>query len=144
MSLTVKQALEARAVLADLVGKDKENKYVFSGATRVKLALNLRKLNPIQEEFQKENTDLIKSLGKPILDEKGAAIPDSFEVPKDTDEFVVFQTKQKELLDADTDVTLSVLSEESIVGKEGDPRSNQLPIDLLGLLYEVGLLVETK
>lgn len=142
MSLTVQKALESRAVLADLVSKDKENKYVFSGATRIKLALNLRKLNPIQDEFQKENTDLIKLYGKPIVDEDGKSNPENIAVAKDSPEFELFQAKQKELLEADSEVTLSPVSQEDLVGKEGDPRSNQIHIDLLGLLFEVGLVTE--
>lgn len=142
--LTVRQVLETRGVLGDLVIKDKENKYVFSGATRVKLALILRKLNPVQEEFQKENTDLIKELGKPMVNEKGEVQPDNFEVAKDSPEYVTFLARQKELLDAETDIVLTPIPQESIVGNEGDPRSNQIPIDLIGLLFDVGLLTETK
>ncbi len=142
MSLTVKQALESRAVLSELVNKDKENKYVFSGSTRVDLALNLRKLNPVQDKFKGDNDELIKTLGGPVKDDKGNDKPNEFAVPEGTDEYIVLQAKQKELLDADSGVELKKLAKEALVGNEGDPRSNQLPIDLLAFLFEVGLIAE--
>lgn len=142
MPLNVKQALTAAIAIEQLIKADKDNKFVFSGATRVKLALNLRKVSPLKEEFQKQNDALVKEYGTQVLNEKGEALPDVFRVEDDSPKKAAFDKAQKDMLDVETTVSLSPVNKEDLVGKEGDPRSNQLAIDLLSFLFESGLLVE--
>ncbi len=139
-------------VLEQLISKDKENKYVLASSTRIKLALNRRKVTPIREEFEAENAALIKEYGTPYIDPKsGNVVPESFEVREDNPKISEFRVKQKALLAIDTDVVLSPVSVEELVGpfitNEIDPKTkgrklaeNQIPIDLLDLCIETGLV----
>lgn len=155
MSLSVQKALESYVSINELIKQDGVNKWVFPSSTRIKLALNLRKLRPIQEEFTKENTELIKQYGVQQNDEAGKPIEGNFSVDPATEQGKLFRKEQQALLDADSEVCLSPVKAEDLIGQDVPPvttsdgtviragvRSNQIPVDLITLLFDVGILVE--
>ncbi len=131
-TLTIKQALEANLVLESLISSDKSDKFVLASATRIKLAMNRRKLRPAVEEFQTQNNDLVKKYGK--ADEKN---PENITVQNGTDDYKAFILEQKGLLHSDAEVSLSPI-------KIADLGDNQIPIDLIDQLIEVGIVLESE
>ena len=134
-TLTVRKALEANIALNQLIVNDKENKFVFPSVVRIRLALNLRKLRPVVEEFQKENTELIKKYGTQVKDKEGNDIEGQFQVGVKSENRTKFDDEQKALVDSDSEVSLSPITDK-------DLSENQLSVDLIAALYDVGLLVE--
>lgn len=143
--------------LTELIKRDGENKWILPSSTRIKLSLNLRKLRPIQEEFTKENTENIKTYGTQQNDEAGKPIDGNFSVDPATDQGKKFKAEQQALLDADSEVCLSPVKAEDLIGQDVPPvtasdgtviragvRSNQIPMDLIALLFDVGILVEEE
>ncbi len=156
MSLTVKQALEAQVVLKEFIEKDKQNKWIISSATRIKLALNLRKLNPVADTFTEENAKLVREYGvQEVEPDTGKAIDGSFRVQPGTENYTKFFALQKEALAADSEVELSPVKADDLIGSDAPPvttndgtviraaiKSNQVPVDLITFLFDVGLLIE--
>jgi hypothetical protein len=127
MSLTIKQAISAYEALSLLIAKDKEDKYIFASAIRIKFALNLRKVKDVVEEFSKEHNALVKAHGTEQKD-------GTFKV-EDPEKLKVFNIERNNLLEQDSDVTLSPIEIKDL----GD---NQVAIDLIVVLLETGLLKE--
>lgn len=126
MSITTEKALKAHLALQNLLKADTDNKFVFKTATRFKLAQNLRKVTPIQEDVEKERNGLIVKLGS--LDEKGNTIVKQENVP-------AFQQGIQELLAVKVEV-------EFIPVKVDDLGENQIPVDILASLIEFGIVTE--
>jgi len=126
MSITTEKALKAHLALQNLLKADTDNKFVFKTATRFKLAQNLRKVTPIQEDVEKERNGLIVKLGS--LDEKGNTIVTQENVP-------AFQQGIQELLSVKVEV-------EFIPIKVDDLGENQIPVDILAALIEFGIVTE--
>lgn len=126
MSITTEKALKAHLALQNLLKADTDNKFVFKTATRFKLAQNLRKVTPIQEDVEKERNGLIVKLGS--IDEKGNTIVKQENVP-------AFQQGIQELLAVKVEV-------EFIPVKVDDLGENQIPVDILASLIEFGIVTE--
>ena len=126
MANTTEQVLRAHAALQNLVKADSDNKYVFKTAVRFKLAQNLRKTTPIQEDVEKERNNLILKFGS--QDEKGNTIvkPENLQA---------FSDGIKSLLAVPVDVTFNVIKAEEL-------GENQVSLDLLAALIEFGILTE--
>jgi len=126
MSITTEKALKAHLALQNLLKADTDNKFVFKTATRFKLAQNLRKLTPIQEDVEKERNGLIIRLGS--VDEKGNTIVKQENVG-------AFQQGIQELLAVKVDVEFTPV-------KVDDLGENQIPVDILAALIEFGIVTE--
>lgn len=126
MPITTEKALKAHLALQNLLKADTDNKFVFKTATRFKLAQNLRKLAPIQEDVEKERNGLIVKLGS--QDENGSTIVKQENV-------AAFQQGIQELLSVKVDV-------EFISIKVDDLGENQIPVDILAALIEFGIVTE--
>jgi hypothetical protein len=126
MSITTEKALKAHLALQNLLKADTDNKFVFKTATRFKLAQNLRKVTPIQEDVEKERNGLIVRLGS--LDEKGNTIVKQENVG-------AFQQGIQELLAVKVDVEFTPV-------KVDDLGENQIPVDILAALIEFGIVTE--
>jgi len=126
MSITTEKALKAHLALQNLLKADTDNKFVFKTATRFKLAQNLRKLAPIQEDVEKSRNELIVRLGS--ADENGNTIVKPENVP-------AFSEGIKELLAVKVDI-------EFIPVKVDDLGENQIPVDVLAALIEFGIVTE--
>ena len=126
MSITTEKALKAHLALQNLLKADSDNKFVFKTATRFKLAQNLRKLTPIQEDVDKERNGLIIRLGS--VDEKGNTIVKQENVG-------AFQQGIQELLAVKVDVEFTPV-------KVDDLGENQIPVDILAALIEFGIVTE--
>jgi hypothetical protein len=126
MSITTEKALKAHLALQNLLKADTDNKFVFKTATRFKLAQNLRKLTPIQEDVEKERNGLIIRLGS--IDEKGNTIVKQENVG-------AFQQGIQELLAVKVDVEFTPV-------KVDDLGENQIPVDILAALIEFGIVTE--
>lgn len=126
MLITTEKALKAHLALQNLLKADSDNKFVFKTATRFKLAQNLRKLTPIQEDVDKERNGLIIRLGS--VDEKGNTIVKQENVG-------AFQQGIQELLAVKVDVEFTPV-------KVDDLGENQIPVDILAALIEFGIVTE--
>lgn len=126
MSITTEKVLKANIALQSLLKADTENKFVFKTATRFKLAQNLRKVSPIQEDVEKSRNELIVRLGE--QDEKGNTAVKSENIH-------AFSEALKELLAVKVDV-------EFIPIKVDDLGENQIPVDTLAALIEFGIVTE--
>jgi hypothetical protein len=123
MSLTVIQTIQAHGAISKLIEEDKANSYVFPSAGRIKLAGNLRATRPIVEEYKAEHEALVRKLG--AQKEEVIAVTE--------ENHAAFIEEHTAMLDADTGVTLNPLTEKEL-------GENQLPIDLLVLLMDTGVL----
>lgn len=126
MSITTEKVLKAHLALQNLLKADTDNKFVFKTATRFKLAQNLRKVTPIQEDVEKERNGLIVKLGS--LDEKGNTIVKQENV-------AAFQQGIQELLAVKVDIEFTPVKVE-------DLGENQIPVDILAALIEFGIVTE--
>jgi uncharacterized protein YaaR (DUF327 family) len=126
MSITTEKALKAHVALQNLLKADTDNKFVFKTATRFKLAQNLRKLTPVQEDAEKERNSLIVRLGS--TDENGNTIVKQENV-------AAFQNAIKELLEVAVNLEFTPI-------KVDDLGENQIPVDIMAGLIEFGILTE--
>lgn len=125
--LTLKQVIRAFDAISLLIEKDAKDKYVFPSAVRIKFAMNLRLIKPYVEDFQKEHNDLVKKYG--VVQKDGSWRVESEELLKK------FNAERDAALDVETQAALSPVE----VKELGD---NQLPIDLIVVLIETGLVKE--
>ncbi len=128
MSLTVKQSIEANVTLESLISSDKDNKFVFPSSARIGFAGMLRKTRPILSDYQSEHSILVKRLGEEIDKEKGI-----WKVKAENT--AEFNKENEAMLNEETDVVLKPIS----VSELGE---NQIPIDLLATLIDVGVIKE--
>jgi hypothetical protein len=144
--LTVKQACTAREAIQALIKDDREDKYVLSSAVRIKLAGNLRKVKPVYDDYTEQRQAVFTKYGEKVLDNDG----------KETDQIKLkpenVEVANKELeaaLNVETDVELKPVTVEDLSGvtaadKKAHPeiKENQVDVELLGVLLDVGLLTE--
>ena len=133
---TLQQVLEAHQAVTTLIDSDKRNKYVLSSATRIKLAGNLRKTRGPAEDYEKERVELVKTLGE--VDEKGSTKVKPENQAK-------FEEELKTMLAQETDVTFNPITEAALLGateeeEKAGKKANQIDIDLIAFMQEVGLL----
>ena len=133
---TLQQVLEAHQAVTNLIDSDKRNKYILSSATRIKLAANLRKTRGPAQDYEKERVELVKSLGE--VDEKG-----STKVKPENQE--KFESDLKAMLATETDVVFTPITEAALLGvteeeEKAGKKANQIDIDLIAFMQEVGLL----
>jgi hypothetical protein len=126
MSITTEKALKAHLALQNLLKADTDNKFVFKTATRFKLAQNLRKVTPVQEDVEKERNGLVVRLGS--TDENGNTIVKQENIK-------AFQDGLKELLDVKVEVDFIPI-------KVDDLGENQIPVDILAALIEFGIVTD--
>ena len=134
--LTVRQVIDAHHGISNLIDSDKRNKFILSSATRIKLAGNLRKTKAVFEDYETERTALVQELGS--KDDKGNVTV----TPENQDKFA---TTLKVALDVETDVVLNPITEAALLGVTEDEekagkKANQIDIDLIAFMQEVGLL----
>lgn len=155
--LTIKQATDAHQVITALIENDKANKFVFASSVRCRLALNLRKTKPITEEFMNVNNELVAKYGEKELEVKKV---NDVDTPVETGRFIMradmtnwekFAEEYKALVNSATDLVLQPIKNYELAGvsekdyndPNADPsKQNQVPTELIEVLYEVGLLVE--
>ncbi len=144
--LKTKQIVEAHNVLLSLINSDKENKFILSSATRIKLAGNVRKTKPIFDDFNEANQSKVRELGTQILDTEGKPT-DRIQVQGDNN-LKVYLADINEALDKPVDIAFSTVTAEELAGVTADflkshpeTKENQIPIDLLADLQQFGILV---
>lgn len=137
--LTVKQVIQANVALTELVKADKENKFILPSAVRIKLAGNLRKTRPVSDEYLEAYNLLVERLGEQV---EGAP-EGSLKVKKEN--IATFKQEHKDALAVEKDITLTSVKQKDILGDDGDgKKSNQIPVDLLADLIEVGVIQENE
>lgn len=131
-TLVVRDICKAHEAIVALIKDDRENKFVFPSAVRIKLAGNLRKTKPAYEDFTQVKIDLFKKYGDVVKDAEG----------KDTDKIQLRASDadkaNKELaeaLEVDTHQTLNPITVK-------DLGENQIDVELIAVLQDVGLLTE--
>lgn len=146
MSLTTKQAIDAHVALSELINLDKTNRLVLSSAVRIRLAGNIRKTKPLVEEYVAERNALIKKLGTPS---KGN--PAESEVLEGSDTAQEFKDQIKAMESEDSELTMAHVKEHELFGvTESDYKNdsrdsrkdNQVPVDLIASLQELGIVTE--
>lgn len=126
--MKLKNVLEAHGAISQIIAADRENKWVLSSATRIKLAGNLRKTREINEDFTQERNALIEKFG--------IKMPDgSFRIQPNTEDAAKFFATEKPLYDVEVEFIPSPIN-------QSDLGENQIGIDLLAILMDTGLLVE--
>lgn len=126
MPLDTRGVVKAQHAINSLIEQDKENKFIFPSAIRIKLAGNLRKTRPVVEDYLKEHETLVRRLGK--------AQKEGGNITVTTENVEEFNKENNAMLDEATEVTLNPIGEK-------DLGENQLSIDLIATLQDVGLLV---
>jgi hypothetical protein len=124
MPLTTKEVVKAQHAINSLIEQDKENKFIFPSAIRIKQAGNLRRTRPVVEDYLKEHETLVRRLGKASESGNITVTPENVEE---------FNRENNAMLAEPTDVVLTPMTEK-------DLGENQLSIDLIATLQEVGLL----
>jgi len=131
-TLKVKDICKAHEAIVALIKDDRENKFVFPSAVRIKLAGNLRKTKPAYEDFTQVKVDLFKKYGDVVKDKDG----------NPTDKIQLraadAEAANKELADAlevDTHQTLNPITVK-------DLGENQIDVELITVLQDTGLLTD--
>lgn len=141
--MKLKSILAAHAALSDLISLDRQNKLVLHSSVRIRLAGAVRKTRPTVEDFSEQNNELVMKYGTQVLDKDQQPVPGQFVVQPDSTTFETFRKEKQELLDTDIELTFTPLSTVDLFGKtEDETKQNQIPLDLLDALLEVGLLKE--
>jgi hypothetical protein len=138
--LSVQQVCEANQAIMALIDSDKRNKFILSSATRIKLAGNLRKTKDIAADYDTERQALVKELG--AVDETTKSVTVK---PENND---AFSTQLKAMLAVETDVVLNPITEAALLGvteeeEKAGKKANQIDIDLIAFMQEIGLLTNS-
>jgi hypothetical protein len=128
MSLTVQQSLEAYQVLKTLIESDKQNKFVFASSVRLKFSRQFAKLKNDVDAYKAEHAALVTRLGK----QEGDRISVDANGPEAVAEF---NKENSRMLSQKTETELVPVKDEEL----GD---NQIPMDLLAVMVDVGLLTK--
>lgn len=133
--LNVKDVLEAKAALEALIRGDKEDKLVLASSVRIKLAGNIRKTRPVNEDYNETRTGNIQKLGEEVKDKPG-----TFRVKPEN--LKAFLDQDKDALATKTDVIFQTITEAELFGDlEADAKDqNQVDIDVIDVLKECGIL----
>lgn len=124
--------------IRQLVFIDKEKQIKLSGATRMKLAANLRVLSNHVQDYQENRLKMFKELGTLVEGKE-----DSWEVKKDSANHAQFLKEIDEMNALDREVKLETLTENNLFGTSADvEKQNQIPIDILSTFQEYGLIKE--
>ncbi len=123
MSLSYKDSIAANNVIAQIVDADKKERIVFHAPTRLHFARILHETKPAVEAYSKEHEVLVRRLGV-------AHGVDITVTPENMAEFI---SQNNAMLAKDTGLTLATLSHKDI-------GENQIPIDLLSTLFDIGIL----
>ncbi len=126
--MKLKQVLEAHAAINELIKNDRANKWVLASAVRIKLAGNLRKTRAAHEDYTEERNKLIEKFGTETPD--GA-----FQVSPGTQGAKDFIAAEKPLQSLEIDFVPNPI-------KQADLGENQIPIDLIAVLLDTGLMIE--
>lgn len=141
--MKIKSILAAHAALTDLINLDRQNKLVLHSSVRIRLAGAIRKTRPTVEDFTEQNNELVMKYGTQVLDKDQKPVEGQWEVRPDSTTFETFRTEKQALLDTDMEVSLSPLCTADLFGKtEDETKQNQIPLDLIDVMLEVGLLKE--
>lgn len=124
--LTIKNIISAHGALLDLSQNDRANKFVFSSAIRLRLALNLRQTRPVFENYEERRVELVEKLGSPATASGTSRVK--------PENLPTFKAEHDAMLKEETDVQLNPL-------KEAELGENQIPFDTLAALLDSGLLV---
>jgi hypothetical protein len=128
---TVKDAIAADQAIIQLIEADRKNSFVFPSDVRIRLAQNRRKTKPIWDDYEEQRVALVKRLAEPYAEPKeGEPAPTIKVAEKNNQEFLAEINK---LMNEPVDFVLTPLT-------ESDIGTNQVDINLLGIMAEVGLL----
>lgn len=130
-TLNVKEVCTAHEAILALIKDDRENKFVFPSAVRIKLAGNLRKTRPVYDDYKAQQIEVYKKHGEVVL--KDGKPTDAMQLRPEN-----MEVAQKELADVllvDTFQTLNPITVK-------DLGENQIDIDLITVLQATGLLEE--
>lgn len=127
MALKYKQGVQAQNVIQALIQSDKDNHFVFPSSIRIKFAGNLRRVRPITEDYEQERNRLVKELGEKV--------GDTDQIKVKPENMQKFTEELNKVLEMDSEVELKPVS-------QADLGDNQIPIDLLATMLEVGLVTE--
>jgi hypothetical protein len=136
--LTVQKIYDAHIALSKLIETDKVNKFFFSRTVRMRISSYIRKTRPIFEDYTKERDDLIRALGE-LTNEK----TQTYKVkPENQDQF---NSEIKAMLEATYEIEFKPLTQDELFGvteqqEAGGSKPNQIEMDLINLLEDVGLL----
>lgn len=140
-TLSVRQMVEAHGAIQALINADRQNKFVFPSAVRIKLAGNLRKTREVFEDYVTEKNELVKRLGSVIQEQRGQdkdnnpifVDTDKVEVKVDSPNYPEFKAQHDAMLAADTRQTLNAIDAK-------DLGENQIDVELITVLQDTGLL----
>jgi len=141
MSFSTKQVVDTNIALLGLIQADRENKIILSSAVRIRLAGILRKTKPIFEDYKEENTALFKKFGS--LNKNG-----ELEVAQNSPGRPLFDEAIKAMNAEPTEIeSFPEVTHEELFGKvqktkDGEKPENQIDLDVLSILMEVGILKE--
>lgn len=131
--ITVKQALEALESLSNIIAGDRKDSFILSSAVRIRIAGQLRRLRPINEEFNTERNALLKGLG--TLNKEGT----SYDLGANKERF---EAELKALLDEPTEINeLIKLTNDELFGKP-EGKQNQIDMVVVESLIGLGILPE--
>lgn len=127
MKLTTKDVSSALRIYQALIQADRENKFIFPSAVRIRTAGNLRRLKPIGDEISEAHDTLVKKYGT-----KHPKNPNSWEVLPENPQYDAFKAEQKEALAEEHEVEIRPLT-------NADIGENQLGFDLIAEMELLGL-----
>jgi len=137
--MKIKDIIKAQVAIGELIQLDRQDKLVLHSSVRIRLAGALRKTRPVVEDFQEQNNAIVTKYGTPVGEKK----PGEFEVKQDSDKFPAFKKERDELLATDIELSFTPLEQADLFGKSEDAdKQNQISLDTLGALIDVGLLKE--
>jgi hypothetical protein len=144
-SLTVEQAIKAQGLIEKLIQSDKENKFVFSSSTRIRLSQNLRKTRPEVAGYNEDHRDLVVKLGKKVLED--GKDTGRIEIAPNSPEIKEYVERKNQMLGCETEITLRSITVEELFGYSDEYvkahpeiKQNQIDLDLLADLQDVGLV----
>jgi len=143
MGLKQKPVVDAHIALSALIQCDRANKYVLGSDVRIRLAGSLRKTKPVYEDYNAEKVRLFQKFGKPNKDGE-------LEVGPSNPHYAEFHTELAKMNQEDTEIEgFSSVTKEELFGKivktkDGETPENQIDVDILTTLLEVGILEEPK
>lgn len=136
--MKIQKIIILNEAIRELVHIDKSKGVKLSGATRMKLAANLRILSNHVQDFQLSRDELITGLGTKV-DGKDAF----YEVKRDSENYPEFEAQIKAMTEVERSVKLDALTKSDLFGSSNDPeKQNQVPIDIISTFLEYGLLMD--
>lgn len=156
--LSIREATDAHQVLNALIEADKANKYVLPSSVRISFLVgNTRKTAPVVEGFMAENNRLVEKYGeKEVVKHTVDGVEKDvetgkFKISADSKDWAKFSEEYKAMIEEDADIVLrpakpfelSGVSEAEYNDPKSDPKKqNQIPTELIQVMFNVGLLVD--